>query len=107
MKLNTDGVAFGNPGPSGIGVTFRDFEGSFKLSLCQNIGNGSNFRAECLAILEGVELAIRKGWVMLWIEADSEPAIKAFCNDSLLWELQPRMEKLLHYTSGFHFHIDF
>ncbi|KAF9600501.1 hypothetical protein IFM89_009950 [Coptis chinensis] len=39
MKLNTDGAAFGNPGPSGIDVTFRDFEGSFKLSLCPNIGN--------------------------------------------------------------------
>ncbi|KAF9617292.1 hypothetical protein IFM89_035236 [Coptis chinensis] len=41
------------------------------------------FRAECLAIPEGVELAIKKGWVMLWVEADFGTGDQSFCNNSL------------------------
>ncbi|KAF9617738.1 hypothetical protein IFM89_038280 [Coptis chinensis] len=65
IKLNTNGAARGNPGLAAIGVCFRDHSSIFKLSLWRSIGINTNYITECLAILEGTELAIVKNWLHL------------------------------------------
>ncbi|KAF9592870.1 hypothetical protein IFM89_018424 [Coptis chinensis] len=53
VKLNSDGASFGNPGPSGIGVTFRNFTGDFLITLHKNLGVSTSYKAECHAIVLG------------------------------------------------------
>ncbi|KAF9617825.1 hypothetical protein IFM89_039007 [Coptis chinensis] len=60
-------ASIGNPGPSGIGIAFRGNMGQFLLTISMNIGPGDNYRAECMAIIVGVETALKQGWKNPWI----------------------------------------
>ncbi|KAF9610156.1 hypothetical protein IFM89_020288 [Coptis chinensis] len=71
MKLNIDGAVFGSPGPSGIGICCRDSEGEFIFTFCKRLTNGTIDRAEAYAIVEGIEIAISRGFYHLWVESDS------------------------------------
>ncbi|KAH9294029.1 hypothetical protein KI387_040766, partial [Taxus chinensis] len=71
LKLNTDGVAKGNPGASGGGVILRDDSGNPLATLAICFGFGTNHRVEALAILKGIELALSIGSGQLIVESDS------------------------------------
>ncbi|KAF9617275.1 hypothetical protein IFM89_035219 [Coptis chinensis] len=57
------------------------------------IGIGTNFWAECMAILEGVELAVTRGWSKVWIETDSEAATITFTSGNVPWKMQAQWHK--------------
>ena len=74
-KLYTDGGARGNPGPAGIGgVLYKDDK--LLDSFSSFIGQGTNNQAEYLAILKGVELALKHNIDTLACYLDSELVVK-------------------------------
>ncbi|KAF6170149.1 hypothetical protein GIB67_038682 [Kingdonia uniflora] len=88
IKINTDGVARGNPGKGGIGCIFRDSEGKVLDTLTQGLGLVTNYMAECKAIIKEVELTASNGWLIAWVESDSKSAVKAFNSDNIPWTLE-------------------
>ncbi|KAF9615830.1 hypothetical protein IFM89_026525, partial [Coptis chinensis] len=56
---------------AGLGATFRNSSGDFLLVIWRKIGVNTYYMAECLAILESVEMALLMNWTDLWIESDS------------------------------------
>ncbi|KAF9589209.1 hypothetical protein IFM89_019856 [Coptis chinensis] len=61
----------GNLGNAGLGATFRNSFRDILLVIWRKIGVNMNYIAECLAILESVEMALIMNWTNLWIESDS------------------------------------
>jgi ribonuclease HI len=53
FELWTDGSCIGNPGPMGIGVILCN--GKEKIEISRYAGNGTNNRAELLAVIAGLE----------------------------------------------------
>ncbi|KAF9594450.1 hypothetical protein IFM89_031052 [Coptis chinensis] len=78
IKINTDRAAKGNPGPAGVGSTFRDSSGRFLLVYNRNIDNTTNYIAACSAILESTKEPVTRSWHSLWVETDSVAAGTAF-----------------------------
>ncbi|KAF9590106.1 hypothetical protein IFM89_030854 [Coptis chinensis] len=95
-KINTYGASRGNPGNAGIGATYRNCNGDFLLVYHRHIGVSTSYCAECLAIVEGLEVAIEKGWLDVWIESDSEVVVKPFGTSALPWQLSNRWKYILH-----------
>ncbi len=73
MKLiaNIDGASLGNPGASGIGVVLHDAQGKVLKEYCENIGIGTNNRAEYMALLKSIDLAEEFGATELVVRSDS------------------------------------
>ncbi|KAF6146733.1 hypothetical protein GIB67_009019 [Kingdonia uniflora] len=78
IKLCCDGSALGNPGLSGIGIVYRDWEGRVLGTFCKAVGIITNYMAKVNAIIDGVEKAVHRGWKNLWIVSDSMATINAF-----------------------------
>ena len=63
-----DGASRGNPGDSGIGILFKDFEeNNFK----KYIGIGTNNNAEYIALITALEIAIKSNLLKVKIHTDS------------------------------------
>jgi ribonuclease HI len=71
-RLHTDGGARGNPGPAGIGAVLFDMDGNVIGELAEGIGATTNNVAEYKALIEGLDLAIRKGVTDLQVFMDSQ-----------------------------------
>lgn len=76
LKINFDGAAKGNPGPSGCGAILRDDKGICKGMVAVPIGIQTNHKAEVMAALQGIILAKKWNCTHLWIEGDSNNIIK-------------------------------
>ena len=61
----------GNPGRSGGGGLFRDYDGRFLLGVSCWFGEATSFQAEMKALLFGVQLGVSWGFVRLHLESDS------------------------------------
>ncbi|KAF6137104.1 hypothetical protein GIB67_030868 [Kingdonia uniflora] len=61
VKVCCDGLALGNPGPSGIGVVYRDWEGRVLGMLSKAVGSPTNCLEEVQAIVDGEEKALHRG----------------------------------------------
>ena len=72
--LYTDGASFGNPGPSGIGVVIEAPDGVIEHS--EDIGYGTNNRAEYMALITGLRLALEHGVDVLHVRADSQLVVR-------------------------------
>jgi len=74
MKLfaNIDGASFGNPGKSGLGVVLKDSAGKVVREHSEHLGDGTNNRAEYLALLRSIQLARESGADELEVSSDSE-----------------------------------
>ncbi|KAF6163127.1 hypothetical protein GIB67_024991 [Kingdonia uniflora] len=92
IKINTDGVAKGNPSKGGIGCIFRDCNGKVMGTLSKGLGLVTNFMAECKAIILRVEHAASFGWLIAWIESDSTTAVEAFKTNNIPWILKAAWE---------------
>lgn len=90
MKENTDGASLGNPGLSGISISFQNGIGEFILVIALGLGVEEIFWAECLAIVVATEIAMEKGWRWLWIETDSKSAMESFTSYRIPWRLKER-----------------
>ncbi|XP_024177848.1 uncharacterized protein LOC112183741 [Rosa chinensis] len=62
IKLNTDGLAKGNPGPAACGGVFRDTHGHYISGYRQGLGHKSAFYAELMGVIIGIEYAFQYGW---------------------------------------------
>jgi len=51
MKVNVDGICEPNPGQMGIGIVFENGKRFGK-----KLGNGTNVKAECIAVLEALKI---------------------------------------------------
>ncbi|GKU88076.1 hypothetical protein SLEP1_g2381 [Rubroshorea leprosula] len=70
-KLNTDGSAHGNPGPTSAGGVIRDHLGRWIVGFACKIGYASCLRAELWGIREGLLLAYQRNIQNLIVEVDS------------------------------------
>ena len=71
-RLHTDGGARGNPGPAGIGAVLVDMDGNLIGELAEPIGAATNNVAEYTALIEGLQLALRKGVTHVEVCMDSQ-----------------------------------
>lgn len=70
-RLRTDGAARGNPGPAGIGVILESPKGKVIAEAWRGIGWATNNVAEYQALIEGLEVARRKGVEEIEVLLDS------------------------------------
>lgn len=73
--LYVDGASFGNPGPSGIGVVLI-VDGESVVTRAEDIGYGTNNRAEYTALLEGLRTARDRGVTDLTVRSDSQLLVR-------------------------------
>jgi ribonuclease HI len=59
LKINTDGGARGNPGPSAIGVVVRDEDNHLVTEFGQTIGIATNNQAEYQAVIAAFEWLLK------------------------------------------------
>ncbi|CAK9179598.1 unnamed protein product [Ilex paraguariensis] len=73
LKMNVDGAAKGNPGPSGGGMVVRNECGGVVLAASFFYGVCSNMAAEFKAMMDGLSMLVRGGLSVyhVWIESDS------------------------------------
>ncbi|KAL6206588.1 hypothetical protein ACLB2K_023836 [Fragaria x ananassa] len=90
IKLNTDGLAKGNPGLAACGGVFRDYQGHFIGGFTTPIGHHNAFFSELLAVIIGIELAFQLGWQHVWLECDSTSVVECFSKSSFVppWQLR-------------------
>ncbi|OVA20290.1 Ribonuclease H domain [Macleaya cordata] len=81
LKIGCDGCSRGNPGPNGAWVILRDHTGNTIGAMSAGLGICTNFVAELLAIILGLEWASDRGWSKIWVTSDSQTAIKCFASD--------------------------
>ena len=68
MKLNMDGMAQGAPGRVIVGL--QRSLGVVIGAYCFDVGIGTAYLAEILALIQGIEYAYHRSWHRLWIELD-------------------------------------
>ncbi|XP_070005263.1 uncharacterized protein [Nicotiana sylvestris] len=71
IKVNTDGSSRGNPGRSTIGYCLRDESGDVRYALGRVIAEGSNNKAEAVAIVEALRLCRTLNFTQIWLQTDS------------------------------------
>ncbi|XP_026439640.1 uncharacterized protein LOC113338426 [Papaver somniferum] len=78
IMICCDGASLGNPGPTGVGVTFRDANAAVLGVLCVGLGLQKNFYAEVCAVIYGSMLARRWNFRSICVQYDSMSCIQAF-----------------------------
>lgn len=73
--LYIDGASFGNPGPSGVGIVLM-VDDDTVLTRAEDIGYGTNNRAEYTALLEGLKVARDHGVKDLTVRSDSQLLVR-------------------------------
>jgi|YelNatPaOPRAMG01_1025707.scaffolds.fasta_scaffold03553_11 ribonuclease HI len=71
-----DGASSGNPGNSGLGVVLQDEDGNIIEKRSEYLGKGTNNRAEYLALMKAVELAVQHGANELEVRSDSQLVVR-------------------------------
>lgn len=71
IKINFDGAAKGNAGPSGCGSVLRDNYGNFIAAIALPLGSQNNHMAEVAGALYGIQLASDLNFKKIWVEGDS------------------------------------
>ncbi|OVA00928.1 Ribonuclease H domain [Macleaya cordata] len=94
LKIRCDGFSRANPGPSGARVILRDHTGNTIGAMSAGLGICTNFVAELLAIIFGLEWASDRGWSKIWVTSDSQTAIKCFASDKVPWFIISRWHNI-------------
>jgi ribonuclease HI len=76
VRLYTDGGSRGNPGPAGIGVLLCQEHTDWAEEFCEYIGAATNNRAEYVALLKGLRLALQRGVKRLEHRSDSQLIVR-------------------------------
>jgi ribonuclease HI len=104
-KLFCDGGARGNPGPAGAAAILYDTQGNELGHCARFLGNATNNIAEYQGLLQGLDLAKKKGIQQLFIQLDSELIVKQIKREykvrhpGLLPLWQESCQKLKAFTS--------
>ena len=72
MKLNTDGSAIGNPGPTGCGGVIRDKNGHWIAGFSRRIRVATSFTAELWGLRDGLNMACSLNIPSLIVELDAK-----------------------------------
>lgn len=72
LLVFTDGAARGNPGPAGIGVVISESGGNVVKETAEHIGCATNNVAEYMALIRGLEEALKLGANEVEIHTDSQ-----------------------------------
>lgn len=91
FTLRSDGASLGNPGHAAIGAVLEDEQRTVLGRVSRRIGVTTNNRAEYLALIAGLEEALRLGAETLDIKLDSELIVR-----QLNGRYQSRDLKALH-----------
>ncbi|KAG6538552.1 hypothetical protein ZIOFF_003676 [Zingiber officinale] len=94
FKLNTDGSSRGNPGESAYGAIVRDHSGQVVVARQGVLGEGSNIRAELMAILRGLELCVDRQLSPIWLESDSLVALHIIRSPGISWEFREEILRI-------------
>ena len=70
-NLNFDGETKGNPRMAGFGGTCRNSDGEILHIFLGSIGEDTNNLTELEGMLQGINIVIRKGWLLTMVEGDS------------------------------------
>ena len=89
-----DGACRGNPGPSAIGVVFKDKKGEVLKSFSEKIGPATNNIAEYYALIFALQQAIIMGIKQLEVFTDSELLARQFNGE---YRVREESLKLLHF----------
>jgi ribonuclease HI len=81
-KVNTDGSAIGRD--TACGAIFRDSSGAYKGGFSNKLEFSSVLHVELMAIILAIETAFSKGLMHLWMESDSQVAIRASKDHSIV-----------------------
>ncbi|XP_042492649.1 uncharacterized protein LOC122072150 [Macadamia integrifolia] len=100
IKLNTDGCPLGNPRKARAGDVFRNYKGEPLLNFRNFVGVKSNFEAEFLALITGLELAKNSCIQNLRIECDSAAVVFLFSKGLVPWFIQQRWRGVLSYLGS-------
>lgn len=94
LEVYIDGASAGNPGPSGIGVFIKGEGQHVKIS--EPIGITNNHQAEFIALLRGLEEALKIGSSFVSMRSDSKIVVssidKAYVKNE---EFKPYLERAL------------
>jgi len=100
VEVFADGACTGNPGPSGLGVFYRD--GARLVERSEYLGHGTNNIAELTAILRAIEI-LEDPQRHCVIRTDSQYSIgvlqkgwKAKANQSLIADIRARLAEFRH-----------
>ncbi|XP_077210322.1 uncharacterized protein LOC143845798 [Tasmannia lanceolata] len=100
VKLNTDASSYGDWGS--IGGLLRDSEGSLISAYSINVPQLNDLtQLEFEAIRVGVEQAIRRNFRRIWVESDSEPAVKILNGGTCPAEAKDLVDEILHLSKKF------
>ncbi|OVA07843.1 Ribonuclease H domain [Macleaya cordata] len=94
IKLGCDGCSRGNPGPAGAGMVLRGSDGGTIGAMAVGLGICTNFIAEILAIILGLEWAKNLGLEKIWVTSDSHAAIRCFNDNKIPWFVLSRWTNL-------------
>ncbi|KAK1563422.1 hypothetical protein Q3G72_027346 [Acer saccharum] len=102
IKVNSDGLSKGNPGPAAYGAVYRSSEGDFIGCFAMKIGCNTSFFAELSAVIHAIEIAYQRGWRMLWIESDSIAVLQCLQNNKFCcpWLLRNKWLYCLDYMKS-------
>jgi ribonuclease HI len=93
-KVNTDGSVIDTA--TACGAIFRDFMGAYKGGFSSKLEHSTVLHAELMGIILAMEMALEKGWLRLWVESDSQVAVRASKDHSIVpWNLQNRWHNCL------------
>lgn len=68
VKVNADGLAWGNPGLAGVGMVIRDDRGVALAGAYEVVGSRSNIKTEILIVYQGVTMVCGLNIsTLLWI----------------------------------------
>jgi ribonuclease HI len=88
-KVNTDGSLVDSG--STCGAIFRDKFGTYMGGFSCKLAYNTVLHAELMAIILAIEHALARGWLHIWVESDSQVAIRATKDNSIVpWDLRNR-----------------
>ncbi|KAK4381636.1 putative ribonuclease H protein [Sesamum angolense] len=106
FKLNTDGASKGNPGVVGAGGIIRNHLDQIVLAFQEYLGLTSDTAAELKAMYRGVKLSIGSNIRKIWVEIDTNIALKLISSPSQRpWHLQNLLQQIKNLLSQAEFKI--
>ncbi|XP_057803363.1 uncharacterized protein LOC131018665 [Salvia miltiorrhiza] len=105
--VNTDGSALGALGAIGVGGVFRDNWGWVRGCFHYKHGTGYAFEAGLMAVITAIRIAHVRGWVRLWMEADSTYVVSLLQERSkrVPWRFVALWENTLLMLNNFQLHV--
>lgn len=100
VKLNFDGLSFGNPGPAGFGCVACDDLSDMVFVLCGPLGRCDSTKAELFGLLEGLHMLKELGIYGCPVVGGSKVVVSGKCEGS--WQLIHYVHKVRVLIKEFH-----